>query len=113
MITGAGDAFAGGFMASMLSTRLLIYQPLPINIGAIAALARMKSRNEPFFNISNDTRAYLSDLRKDEIHNFKQILCLFIEKLKKQLSVFFIGIITGVIGSLIVWWIQSLYNLGM
>lgn len=110
--TGAGDAFAGGFMASMLSARLLIHQPLPINIGAIAALARMRSRNEPFFNISNDTRTYLSDVRKVETHNFKQILCLFIEKLKKQLSVFFIGIITGVIGSLIVWWIQSLYNLG-
>lgn len=108
--TGAGDAFAGGFMASMLSTRLLIHQPLPINIGAIAASARMKSRNEPFFAISKDTKTYLSDVRKVETHNLKQIFCLFIEKLKRQLSVFLIGIITGVIGigSLIVWWIQLL-----
>lgn len=108
--TGAGDAFAGGFIASMLSPRLLIHQPTPIRIGAIAALARMKSCNEPFPVISNDTKRYMDVIRKNETYNIKQMFFLLINKIRNQLSSFFVGIITGIIGSLIVWWIQLLCN---
>lgn len=104
--TGAGDAFAGGFIASMLSPHLLTHQPLPIQIGAISAVARMKSYEEPFTTIAGDTRIYMDKLQKDEIFNLKQLVYMFVERLKKQTSTFLIGTITGIIGSLIVWWIQ-------
>lgn len=106
--TGAGDAFAGGFITSMLSTRLLIHQPTPIKIGAIAALARLKSREEPFGVISNDVKKYMNTIEKDETYNIKHLLSILFHKIKSQLSSFFIGIVTGVIGSLIVLWIQWL-----
>lgn len=92
----------------MLSTRLLLHQPTPIRVGAIAALARMKSREYPFSAIENDTRKYVDMIREDEKYNIKQIFSLLLNKIKNQLSSFFIGIVTGVIGSLIVWWIQRL-----
>ncbi len=106
--TGAGDVFAGGFISSMLSTRLLLHQPTPIRVGAIAALARMKSREDPFSAIENDTKKYIDMIRKNEKYNIKQIFSLLLNKIKNQLSSFFIGIVTGVIASLIVWWIQRL-----
>lgn len=108
--TGAGDAFAGGFIASMLSPRLLIHQPTPIRIGAIVALARMKSRNDPFPVISKDAKRYMDVIRKNETYNIKQIFFLLFNKIKSQLSSFFVGIVTGIIASLIVWWIQCLCN---
>lgn len=106
--TGAGDAFAGGFIASMLSPRLLVHQPIPIQVGAISAIARMKCYEEPFSTISSDTCLYIDSVQKDEVYNYKQIIFLWLGKIKKQVSTFLIGIVTGIIGSLIVWWIQWL-----
>ena len=62
--TGAGDAFAGGFIASMLSPRLLVHQPMPIQVGAISAMARMKCYEEPFSTIANDTCSYMDLVQK-------------------------------------------------
>lgn len=107
--TGAGDAFAGGFMASMLSTRLLVHQPMPIRVGSITAVARMKCRDDPFLSIANDTKAYMDKIRKEEASNLKQKYRLLIASIKKQITTFIVGIITGVIGSLIVWWLQALF----
>lgn len=59
--TGAGDAFAGGFISSMLSRQLLSY-PLSIEMGTISAIARMKSYADPFTKIGNDVRLYLNNL---------------------------------------------------
>lgn len=106
--TGAGDAFAGGFLASMLSTRLLVHQPEPIKIGAIAALGRMKSREDPFPTIADDTQKYMDMVNRVETNNVKQRLEMVIHNIKTQLSTFLMGIVTGIIASLIVWWIQLL-----
>ena len=107
--TGAGDAFAGGFIASMLTPRLLVHQPMPIHIGAVSAMARMKCKDDdPFSTISHNTRSYINDVQNEEVSNYKQLIQLFIGEIKKQIQTFIIGIITGVIGSLIVWWIQWL-----
>lgn len=35
--TGAGDAFAGGFIATLLSPYMLSHQPAPIHLATIAA----------------------------------------------------------------------------
>ena len=40
--TGAGDFFAGGFIGGMLSDKFLAHQPMPIDIGSIAARERLK-----------------------------------------------------------------------
>lgn len=40
--TGAGDFFAGGFIGGMLSNKFLAHQPMPIDIGSIAAKERLK-----------------------------------------------------------------------
>lgn len=40
--TGAGDFFAGGFIGGMLSNKFLTHQPMPIDIGSIAARERLK-----------------------------------------------------------------------
>lgn len=106
--TGAGDAFAGGFIASMLSTRLLIHQPIPIRVGAISAMARMKCYEEPFSAIASETSSYINMIQKDKMYNFKQVVVLVLGEIKKQVPTFLIGIITGIIASLFVWWIQWL-----
>lgn len=104
--TGAGDAFAGGFIAGMLSKDLLIHQPLPIEIGAQAASARMECKKDPFENIKNTTESYFEQINREEHKNLKQKIRLFNLKLRKQIPVYVSGIITGIIASLIVWWIQ-------
>ncbi len=48
----------------------------------------------------------MDKLQKEEILNLKQAFYILWERLKKQTSTFIIGIVTGIIGSLIVWWIQ-------
>lgn len=106
--TGAGDAFAGGFIASMLTPRLLVHQPAPIHIGAVSAMARMKCLEDPFSTISTDTNSYIDLVQDVEVNNYSQLLKLYIGEIKKQIPTFIIGIITGIIGSLIVWWIQWL-----
>lgn len=108
--TGAGDAFAGGFIASMLSSRLVARQPFPIRLGAIAAASRLKCYSNPFTTISNETNAYINKIHKRERNNIEQKVFLTIEDLKKQIPSFIMGIITGIIASLFVWWIQSLVN---
>lgn len=81
---------------------------MPIQVGAISAMARMKCYEEPFSTIANDTCSYMDLVQKEEVYNYKQRICLWIGKIKKQVLTFLIGIVTGIIGSLIVWWIQWL-----
>ena len=72
-------------------------------------MARMKCKDDdPFSTISHNTRSYINDVQNEEVSNYKQLIQLFIGEIKKQIQTFIIGIITGVIGSLIVWWIQWL-----
>lgn len=59
--TGAGDAFAGGFIATMLSEEFLSNYSLSIQIGTISAIARMKSYADPFLKIGTETRLYLNN----------------------------------------------------
>lgn len=61
--TGAGDAFAGGFIGSMLSEQILSCYPLSIQIGTISAIARMKSYADPFQKIGTEARLYLKNVR--------------------------------------------------
>ncbi len=81
---------------------------MPIHVGAISAMARMKCIEDPFPSIASDTSSYINLVQNNEVENYSQLIQLFVGEFKKQLPTFSIGIVTGVIGSLIVWWIQWL-----
>ena len=102
--TGAGDAFAGGFISSMLSQRFVVRQPFAISVGALAASARMRCHSEPFAVIANEVNEYIDEKQRIEKCNIRQKISLYFIKIKKQFPAFAGGIVTGVIGSLIVVW---------
>lgn len=76
--TGAGDVFAGGFIAGMLAPTMLSYQPAPINLGATAARAKLKAEKWPehLKDISYD---FYEKNMKNESRNTKQKAKLFLK----------------------------------
>lgn len=100
--TGSGDAFAGGFIASLLSSQLLIHQPTPISVGAIAASARLKTETDsPFSRIAQDTNTYMAKIRAVEANACKQKIKFNIRNIKNDISSYIAGIVTGIIASII------------
>lgn len=108
--TGAGDAFAGGFIAASLSPRLAIHQRFPIEIGAQAASARLKCKYDPYPQIAIDTNRYIQDIQKREELNIPQKRQMFLRSLQEHIPAYVCGVVTG----LIVWGIQIIakYLLG-
>ena len=105
--TGAGDAFAGGFIAALLSPQYVVHQPFPAELGSCAACARLKSRKDPFKQISIDTAQISQIMQKREGINLKQRVQLTCKLIKSNLSSYICGIVTG----LAVWVIQIIINL--
>lgn len=105
--TGAGDAFAGGFIAGMLSPKMLSYQPAPIRMGTIAATERMRAQDWPN-NLKSKAHDFYKKNMKDEKSNKKQWLKIHFPFLEKPIVDMIIGIITGVIATFIVEWIVEL-----
>lgn len=95
--TGAGDAFAGGLIAALLSNDMLVQEEAAIHLGAVAASARMKAKAEPFECIHRATNKFLRIKQKNEQLNFYQRLRLEIDNKKSV----FVGIITAIITGLI------------
>lgn len=102
--TGAGDAFAGGFIAGMLSPKMLSYQPAPIKLATIAANERMKSENWPI-QLKSEAHKFFKQNMKDEKKNRKQWFKTYFPFLEKPIVDLIIGIITGVIATFIVNWL--------
>lgn len=69
--TGAGDAFAGGFIAGMLSPVMLSYQPASIHLGASAARERLLSYDWPTKLKHVSIEFKKKNMRKEQ-HNIRQ-----------------------------------------
>jgi len=102
--TGAGDAFAGGFIAASLSPSCAIHQRFPIEVGAHAAAARLKCKLDPFEQISISTDLYIQDLQKRVETNINQKWQIFWRSLREHIPAYICGVVTG----LIAWGIEGL-----
>lgn len=99
--TGAGDAFAGGLIAGILSKDMLSKQEAAIRLGAIAASARMRTKTEPFERIHNATSRFLREKQRNEQLNLYQKVRLEMEAKQSVFIGILTAIITGVISSYI------------
>lgn len=104
--TGAGDAFAGGFITGMLSPELLSHQPAPIQLGAIAASERLKSVKWPT-TLKVKANAFIEKNMKDEKLNRGQKFKIKLEFFKKPIVNFILGVVTGVIAGVIANFVTS------
>lgn len=100
--TGAGDAFAGGFIAACLSSQYIVHQPFPIEMGMVAAAARLKCKGDPTRQIQIDAEKFTKLLQKEEEINGKQRW----RKIKQAIGEHFSVYVTGIATGLIVWVIQ-------
>ncbi len=64
--TGAGDAFAGGFICGNISERMQLHHPVPMELGARAAIARMEELGDPYGNIHSVTNHFLKEFENYE-----------------------------------------------
>ncbi len=64
--TGAGDAFAGGFITGNISERMQLHHPVPMELGARAAIARMEEIGDPYGNIHSVTNHFLKEFENYE-----------------------------------------------
>ena len=94
--TGAGDAFAGGFIAGMLSPEMLSHQPAPIELAMIAANTRLKTKEWPT-EFKQNAIDYFKRNMKEEEQNRKQFFYHKLKLLKNPLLDFIIGIIVGLV----------------
>lgn len=100
--TGAGDCFAGGFIAGLLSDKLISQQPAPISLGVLAAKARMTSitNSAIYENIEKESKDFF--LRKYKIGEINR---------RQRIKLFFqshVDFAIGFITSLIITYICSL-----
>ncbi len=98
--TGAGDAFAGGFIVGKLSPMILSHQPAPIELAAIAARERLKSIGWPT-ELKKRTFEYFSSNMRNEKINEKQFLKIRLDFLKHPIIDFMLGLIVGIISNII------------
>ena len=98
--TGAGDAFAGGFIAGMLSPQMLSHQPAPIQLASIIANERLKSIEWPI-NLKEVANNFFCKNMKNERLNRTQKIKINLEVFKNPAVDFILGIVTGLITSAI------------
>lgn len=100
--TGAGDCFAGGFIAGLLSDKLISQQPAPISLGVLAAKARMTSvtNSSIYENIEQESKKFFIKKYKNGELNRKQRTKLFFQS--------HVDFVKGFITSLIISYICSL-----
>ena len=70
--TGAGDVFAGGVIAGLLSAYLLTHQPAPIKLGAILAAEKLKSGKTPTDKMRSKAIEFFEKGQKNEHDNIRQ-----------------------------------------
>lgn len=100
--TGAGDCFAGGFIAGLLSDKLISQQPAPISLGVLAAKARMTSitNSSVYETIEKDSENFFRKKYKNGEINRRQRIKLFFQS--------HVDFVIGFITSLIITYICSL-----
>ena len=96
--TGAGDAFAGGFIAGNLMPKMMSYQPAAIQLASVAAKERLRSKEWPT-TLRDKTYEFITHNMKNEKKNKKQFFQNIFDFFKKPLVEFAMGIGTGLIAS--------------
>lgn len=107
--TGAGDAFDGGFIAGMLSPVLLSHQPAPIRLGTIAASERLKSLDWPS-HLPHKARAFFEENMRNEKVNLRQWLFIKAKKVLEPVVTFILGVLSGVIASIIFQYLLNFFQ---
>ena len=93
--TGAGDCFAGGFIAGLLSDKLVAYQPAAIELGVLAAKIRMSSPDnaEVYDNIKNASKDFFAENYKNGRDSKRKKILFFIKSHYKPFLAFVGGAI--------------------
>lgn len=93
--TGAGDCFAGGFIAALLSDKLIAQQPASVSLGVLAAKTRMGTIENSFVydEIENKSKKFMLKKYVNGKNNKYQRMCLFM----KSHTDFIVGFITSFI----------------
>jgi sugar/nucleoside kinase (ribokinase family) len=99
--TGAGDVFAGGVLAGLLSPALLTYQPAPIRLGALLASERLKSVDFPARQFAQAANGHLAARQRKERLNYLQRILVFGEKWGALGLGFIIGVAASVVAGVV------------
>ncbi len=101
--TGAGDCFAGGFIAGMLSDRLIAQQPAPIELGVLASKTRMMTVNndDVYLNIEKNTNKFFLKKYKNGFNNKTQNFIAILKEGYKSVLSFVSGVIISIIAAII------------
>ncbi len=94
--TGAGDAFAGGFIAGQLNPVMLSYQPASVRLGAIAARERLKSPVWPT-TLTTVAHDFFRKNMKQESRNIKDFINTYMVGISTHVLSFIIGVILTLI----------------
>lgn len=102
--TGAGDCFAGGFIAGLLSDRFLSQQPFAIELGVIASETRMTIRadSDIFKEIRKASEHYINRKMKQGTLNTWQRVSMVVAKYKQFVGGLIVGAITTFLAGCIV-----------
>lgn len=107
--TGAGDCFAGGFIAGLLSDRLIAQQPAPISLGALASRTRMiaDTNGMIFKNIESESEKFFKKkYQHGELNRWQRIRIFF-----NKHSQFIFGFISSLVITLIIRLLGSMVDL--
>lgn len=101
--TGAGDCFAGGFIAGLLSNSFATLQPIAIDLGVLAARVRMETpkNSEVFDNIKKEAKSFREKKFKNGRDSLKHRVGFLLKTHYQAVLSFFIGAIMSFIISAI------------
>lgn len=101
--TGAGDCFAGGFIAGMLSDKLVAQQPAPIELGVLASKTRLMTVNndDVYDNIKIEANKFFTVKYKNGSNSKRQNIIMHIKNGYKYLLSFISGVIISIVASII------------
>lgn len=97
--TGAGDCFAGGFIAGLLSNRLGAQQPAAIELGVLASKIRMTTPDNAkvFRNIEDESNAFFLKKYRNGRDSIKRRVTFFLKSHYEATLSFLLGVITSFI----------------
>ena len=102
--TGAGDAFAGGFIVGLLSPFMLSHQPATIYLATIAANERLKSLDWPTSLRDKAQWFYSKNMKNEKLNRSKW---LKIHLLNNPFVNIVVGIAIGLVTSAIWEWLKN------
>lgn len=101
--TGAGDCFAGGFIAGLLSNRLIAQQPAAIELGVLASEVRMTTPDNAkvFSNIEDESDAFFLKKCRNGRDSIRRRAIFFFKSHYEAALSFLLGALTSFIISAI------------